>query len=972
MKARREKVRSGHLRDATLLNTKLVHDVCLLEKGAKTHKEEAERMETFSFREPRSTEAPRQWKLSKREPARREPPRSERSLSRSHSHHHSTSPSSLDLEADMEPQTLSEAARKWFRQNGLEGFLAIMEAPPHREADRVIKELATEVITEEAIRALTGLPEGGIFQIDNPTSEQLTRYFGEYSVAGKGYRTQGGEDPLFREIARVLHEYGHVYPRPPVMPKNRAGMIIATYEGVKVDWPVLIADGLCMAIDMVRGKDGKEGRKLWHAVAQWITLLVPPVETVQPKKRPRVSEGSTSKPASKRQQLLASKATKGKKRVPEPEEVSPVRPVKITLRRPGQKEPEPLTAQKHAVTQEEETEEPEEHLQRRSRSRTAETGGERSYPREAETPPTQPEQTTREEPEPVRREPVLSTSIEEVSPTAPETARTGTQQPASPASTHGGQGVGPVQQQGTSSMWLRWVGEQIAGAVEYIEAEERAHHERLLVTTVDLETARSRIRSLEQDLDRVTRETQVQAPVTPGNVQNKASDQPVHSNQTPATETVPERNAAQAQELADLKDELAAQEALRSRERELKTAAEAELKKTAENLRRAEESLRKGHQAYDRLKEEKEKMLQEKERLRRNAETEVERLKEELRQVKDREDRNHRQINGKLKQKTEEFEQLHREYKRLQTEHKERTDELRQAVDRTATAYANEQAETRRRLEEAEKVRTELLRQQQAEKERAAEVLQRLQTTYQGQLTRYREQAEDTANLIKQLKEERQVVESRAQMGASRIQDIMRAWLNQTKSLIDNGSVKWWTKWATNAAELQLLRADVENRRKEGDDCYMLTSEDFTGIRDELAEDFQALAEDQLEQVRQLVAQLDDDRLEAQIQFESYERSRIRGEKEREPVTVNLSDEEPLLEGDRTGSSQTEMPEPERQTEQPESAKQTEQQQQVEQPEQPQSQPQPQQQQQAQPQQPQPEEQLETLEQSILDNLGEQ
>jgi hypothetical protein len=509
-------------------------------------------------------------------------------------------------------------------------------------------------------------------------------------------------------------------------------------------------------------------------------------------------------------------------------------------------------------------------------------------------------------------------------------------------------------------MWLRWVGEQIAGAVEYMEAEERAYHERLLVTTVDLETARSRIRSLEQDLDRSTREmaqlavtTHVQVPVTPVNVQNKGSDQFVHSNKTPATETVPERNAAQAQELADLRDELAAQEALRNRERELKTAAEAELKKTAEKLRQAEESLRKGHQAYDRLKEEKEKMLHEKDKLRRTAETEVERLKEELRQQKDREDRNWRQINGKLKQKTDEFEHLHREYKRMQTEHKERSEELRQVVDRAAAAYAKEREETTRRLEEAERVRTELLKQQQAERDRAAAVLQKLQTTYQGQLTHLREQAEDTATLIKQMKEERQEVERRAQMGASRIQDIMRAWLNQTKSLIEDSSIKWWTSWTRNAAELQLLRADAENRRKEGDDYYMLTSEDFTGIRDELAEDFQALADDQLGQVRQLVAQLDDDRLEAQIQFESYERSRTREEEARVQVTVNLSDEEPYPEGGQTGTSQTEKQEPEKQTEQPPME---------------QSQQQPQ----AEPQQPQPEEQLETLEPSIQDILEEQ
>ena len=316
-------------------------------------REKPQRIETFSFREPRRTDADRCRKIDRRELTHRQPPHSELSLS----------PTLSDLDAEMDCQTLSEAAKKWLRQHGLEGFLTIMDAPPHREADRIIKEIDTEVITEEAIRALTGLPEGGIYTIDNPTSEQLIKYFGEYSLASKGYRTQGGEDMLFREIARVLHEFGHVYPRPPVMPQNRAGLIIATYEGVKVDWPVLIVDGLCMAIDTVRGKEakdgkeGKEGRKIWHAVAQWLTLLAPPVEPVQTKKRGRATDG-TPKAASKRQQLLATKATKGKtvdteqaakerasrKRPTDTQEETPARPLKIRLRRPVQQETDPLAA----------------------------------------------------------------------------------------------------------------------------------------------------------------------------------------------------------------------------------------------------------------------------------------------------------------------------------------------------------------------------------------------------------------------------------------------------------------------------------------------------------------------------------------------------------------------------------------------------------------------------------------------------
>ena len=138
----------------------------------------------------------------------------------------------------------------------------------------------------------------------------------------------------------------------------------------------------------------------------------------------------------------------------------------------------------------------------------------------------------------------------------------------------------------------------------------------------------------------------------------------------------------------------------------------------------------------------------------------------------------------------------------------------------------------------------------------------------------------------------------------------MQAWRNRTKSLIEESSVQWWSKWGKHTAELQLLRADAENRQKEGDDCYMLTKKDFTTVKDELADDFVTLADEQLAMVRQLVAQLDDDRVDNQIQFESYERNRLRKEAAKNAATVNLSDGEtslkPRAEEDKAGESQTE------------------------------------------------------------------
>ena len=90
----------------------------------------------------------------------------------------------------MDCMALSKAAKKWLKQHGLEGFLRIVEAPAHIEAEKVVKDIDTEVITEEAIRALTGLPEGGIFTIDNPTPCWDFRSF------RMGCPEAGEEDPV--------------------------------------------------------------------------------------------------------------------------------------------------------------------------------------------------------------------------------------------------------------------------------------------------------------------------------------------------------------------------------------------------------------------------------------------------------------------------------------------------------------------------------------------------------------------------------------------------------------------------------------------------------------------------------------------------------------------------------------------------------------------------------------------------------
>ena len=82
---------------------------------------------------------------------------------------------------------LSDAAREWFTRNGLEGFLCIADALPHEEPEQVAPTIDLSELTEGTIQALTGLQARGLQSVENPSSDILLEYFGEYSLISKAY-----------------------------------------------------------------------------------------------------------------------------------------------------------------------------------------------------------------------------------------------------------------------------------------------------------------------------------------------------------------------------------------------------------------------------------------------------------------------------------------------------------------------------------------------------------------------------------------------------------------------------------------------------------------------------------------------------------------------------------------------------------------------------------------------------------------
>ena len=113
--------------------------------------------------------------------------------------------------------------------------LHIAEAEPHPQAADIVKEIDVDKISNQQVHRFLNLKEGYNI-MDNLEKKVLESYFGPYSLLAKSYRTYNRQDAFFHEVAKFLLEVACVSPRQYCMPKQQVGIIIETYDGVKVDW----------------------------------------------------------------------------------------------------------------------------------------------------------------------------------------------------------------------------------------------------------------------------------------------------------------------------------------------------------------------------------------------------------------------------------------------------------------------------------------------------------------------------------------------------------------------------------------------------------------------------------------------------------------------------------------------------------------------------------------------------------------
>ena len=94
--------------------------------------------------------------------------------------------------------------------------------------------LNIDTLRDFMVRKKLGLSTTGEQQFDILPTELLERYYGKYSQSVKAFRTRDTPDS-FRDIVKFLLEEGCMHINAYGMPKHKARVVLATYEGTNVD-----------------------------------------------------------------------------------------------------------------------------------------------------------------------------------------------------------------------------------------------------------------------------------------------------------------------------------------------------------------------------------------------------------------------------------------------------------------------------------------------------------------------------------------------------------------------------------------------------------------------------------------------------------------------------------------------------------------------------------------------------------------
>ena len=146
----------------------------------------------------------------------------------------------------------------------------------------------------------------------------------------------------------------------------------------------------------------------------------------------------------------------------------------------------------------------------------------------------------------------------------------------------------------------------------------------------------------------------------------------------------------------------------------------------------------------------------------------------------------------------------------------------------------------------------------------------------------------------KSAKEELEAVRAQPGMDETRIRVLIEKHRQHLTKKVEEAVGRAGEEWAAQAAELHILRADAENRRKEGRGFYKMDEASIQNLRADLTEDYHSLVKSHTAAIEQLLEDFNDDQMMFRLEAESYEQERLAAIQTSPPTTTEQNEEPPI------------------------------------------------------------------------------
>ena len=130
-------------------------------------------------------------------------------------------------------------------------------------------------------------------------------------------------------------------------------------------------------------------------------------------------------------------------------------------------------------------------------------------------------------------------------------------------------------------------------------------------------------------------------------------------------------------------------------------------------------------------------------------------------------------------------------------------------------------------------------------------------------------------------------------MDETRIRILIEKHCHQLKRKVEEMFNRACEEWAAQAAELHILRAYAENRRKEGRGFFKMDEASIQTLRADLIEDYQSLVKSHTAAIEQLLEDFNDDQMVFRLEAEALERERLAAIPTSPPTATKQMEEPP-------------------------------------------------------------------------------